>query len=52
MIILDLIGESMKVIDQTDDEFIVELEFEKIHWWQKIWVKIYDCWRRRKLNVK
>ena len=32
----------MRVIEQTDDKFVVELDVYKLHWWQKIYLKIYD----------
>ena len=31
----------MKVIKQTEDEFVVELGFRKAHWWEKVYTGIY-----------
>ena len=39
----------MRVIEQTPDTFVVELEIEELHWWQKLWLRISDWWHRKHL---
>lgn len=35
----------MKIINQSDDEFIVELDFRKVHWWETLYDQIYQWFR-------
>ena len=37
----------MNVIKQTYDKFVIELGFIKLHWCQKLYLKIYDWWIRK-----
>lgn len=37
----------MRLIKETPDEFIVELEVEELRWYQKIWLSIYDWWNKK-----
>ena len=37
----------MDVIKKSPDEWIVGIEIEKLHWWQKIQLKICDWWNKK-----